>query len=88
MWRGSTAPLRTVYPAIGDPARLLEDRADKSNTPTSTAVHLPERQTQSQLHTVNIYSPLEQISAEDSITFHHTRSGAWKLRETRERLSV
>ncbi len=45
--RGAAAPLRTVHPAVGDPAHLLEDRANESNAPPSTAVDLPERQTQS-----------------------------------------
>lgn len=43
-WRRATAPLWTVHPAVGDPANLLEHRANESNAPPSTAVHLPERQ--------------------------------------------
>lgn len=40
MGRGLTAPLWTMHPTIGDAADLLEDRANESDTPTCTAVHL------------------------------------------------
>lgn len=39
-WRRAAAPLWTVNPAIGDPAHLLEDRADESNSSSGAAVHL------------------------------------------------
>ncbi|TNN61876.1 hypothetical protein EYF80_027892 [Liparis tanakae] len=42
-WRGAAAPLGTVHPAVGDPAHLLEDRADESNAPPGAAVHLSGR---------------------------------------------
>lgn len=47
-WRGATAPLRAVHPAIADPAHLLQDRADEANASAGTAVHLPEKNTPTQ----------------------------------------
>lgn len=63
---GAAAPLRTVHPAVGDPAHLLEDRAHESNAAPGAAVHLPGRQTDPESAALSLRCEMQRVQFAES----------------------